>query len=92
MTATTATAGRAPSRASATLNDRPGVAIAYQALEDALRREIAEQILRQRQTCTDHPWPGGLPTCSTCGRNGAFMRAARTALGIHREPPAGAGS
>jgi hypothetical protein len=92
VTTTTATAGRPPSRASATLNARPGVAIAYQALEDALRREIAEQILRQRQTCPDHPWPGGRPSCWTCGRNGAFDRAARMALGIHREPPAGAGS
>ncbi|TMR92551.1 hypothetical protein [Nonomuraea basaltis] len=78
-------------RHAATVTERPGVAVAYQALEDALRREIAERILRQRQPCPDHP-EAGRPSCSACGENHAYSRAARMALGIHRELPAGASS
>ncbi|MEU4513153.1 hypothetical protein AB0G05_26965 [Nonomuraea wenchangensis] len=79
-------------RHAATIPNRPGVAVAYQALEDALRREIAERILRQRRPCADHPAAGGRPSCSACGEHHAYDQAARLALGIHRELPAGASS
>ncbi|MEU6713005.1 hypothetical protein ABZ897_16105 [Nonomuraea sp. NPDC046802] len=80
-----------PFRHAATVPDRPAVAVAYQALEDALRREIAERILRHRRPCTDHPAAGG-PSCSACGEHRAYGQAARMALGIHRELPAAASS
>ncbi|MFI6744513.1 hypothetical protein ACIBI9_67730 [Nonomuraea sp. NPDC050451] len=69
-------------RHAATVTERPAVAVAYQALEDALRREIAERILRARQTCPDHPAAGGRPSCSACGENHAYDRAARLALRV----------
>ncbi|MEV0996810.1 hypothetical protein [Nonomuraea sp. NPDC050202] len=76
----------------ATVPERPGIAVAYQALEDALRREIAERILRGRRPCPDHPAAGGRPSCSACGEHHAYSQAARMALGIHRELSAGASS
>ncbi|MEU4231146.1 hypothetical protein AB0F17_43215 [Nonomuraea sp. NPDC026600] len=79
-------------RHAATVIDRPGIAVAYQALEDALRREIAERILRGRKPCPDHPAAGGRPSCTACGEHHAYGQAARLALGIHRELPAGASS
>ncbi|WP_433513862.1 hypothetical protein ACQP2T_61660 [Nonomuraea sp. CA-143628] len=78
-------------RHAATVADRPGVAVAYQALEDALRREIAERILRQRQPCHDHP-AAGRASCTACGESHAYSQAARMALGIPEELPAGASS
>jgi hypothetical protein len=50
------------------------------------RREIAEQILAQKVPCKEHPMPLPKPSCWTCGRNGAFHRAALIALGEFPEP------
>ena len=47
----------------------------------AHREEIARQILAQIVPCTEHPMPLPKPSCWECGRNGAFQRAARIALG-----------
>ena len=47
----------------------------------ALREEIARCILAQKVPCPGHPLPFPKPSCWACGRNGAFQRAARIALG-----------
>jgi hypothetical protein len=47
----------------------------------ARRKRIAASIREQQQACTEHPMPFPKPSCWTCGRNGAFERAARIALG-----------
>lgn len=40
---------------------------------------LSDRIRSERVTCPDHPMPFPKPSCWTCGRNGAFERAARIA-------------
>lgn len=40
---------------------------------------VADLIRAEVRPCLDHPMPYPKPTCWTCGRNGAFERAARIA-------------
>jgi hypothetical protein len=55
---------------------------AWQQATEQLRKEIARQLLAQKEPC---PEPGHeylpKPSCWACARNGAFDRAARIALG-----------
>ena len=51
------------------------------------REHIAAMIRTQKVPCPDHPMPLPQPSCWTCGRNGAFERAARIAAGLHKEVP-----
>ena len=53
----------------------------------SVRQRIALAIFAQKQPCPDHPMPLPKPSCWTCGRNGAFERAARIAAGLHKEVP-----
>jgi hypothetical protein len=46
-----------------------------------LREDIARLILAERAECPKHPPGLPKPSCWACGRNGAFTRAARSALG-----------
>jgi hypothetical protein len=51
-----------------------------------LREAIARDILAEKTDCPDHPWPFPKPSCWTCGRNGAFHRAALIATGQFNHP------
>ena len=46
-----------------------------------IREDVARQILAQKVPCPEHPMPFPRASCWTCGRNGAFHRAALIALG-----------
>jgi hypothetical protein len=50
----------------------------------AIRAALADEIEAQQTPCQDHPWPLPRPSCWTCGRNGAFHRAAVIARGEGR--------
>lgn len=49
--------------------------------EHSFRRDIAEQILAQKQGCQLHEYHHPDPSCWTCARDGAFQRAALIASG-----------
>ena len=46
-----------------------------------LRELIAANIADQKTGCREHPMPFPKPSCWTCGRDGAFHRAALIAAG-----------
>lgn len=46
------------------------------------RKEAAVVILAQKELCRERPLPFPKPSCWTCGRNGAFQRAAMIASGL----------
>lgn len=49
--------------------------------ERQVRAKVAAEIEAQKAGCKEHPMPLPRPSCWTCGRDGAFHRAARIARG-----------
>lgn len=70
------------------LPDERLMRIALEAAAPAMAAHAAQAILAQKEPCPEHPMPFPKPSCWTCGRNGAFRRAAMIAAGTWTGPEA----